>query len=395
MCAMLLLAAACSKMDHTFAPIIKDGEIVYTGKADSAQAHPGNGRVALSWLLLSDPKITYCMVFWDDGKDSVRVPVQRTASIDTIRIVIGDLPEGTYTFFIYTGDDKGHSSVATQIRAHVYGAQYAASLSARPVETARWTDGDTRIIWQHASGGLAGVQLSYTDTADEKQSLFIAAGEDTTEIADLKEGSSLSYRTLYLPDSAAIDTFYTGEATLTPVFESMLDKSAFKEYDLPGDAVSGYGWVMSRLWDGKTAEPYGFYAAAGTGAASPYRYSFDLGQVVQLTRFRIWQRGVTTKPSYLYAGDNLKEWEVWGSTAPAADGSYDGWTKLMTCISVKPSGAGAVTDADRAYAAAGEEFVFPDTIPPVRYIRITLLSTWGGRIANSNTMEMTFWQRLP
>jgi hypothetical protein len=173
----------------------------------------------------------------------------------------------------------------------------------------------------------------------------------------------------------------------------MLDKSKFAEYDLPGDAVSGYGWVMSRLWDGQTKEPYGFYAKQGT--ADPYRYSFDLGQVVQLSSYRVWQRGVTTSTGYLYAGDNLKEWEIWGATDPASDGSYTGWTKLMTCVSVKPSGGGSVTDDDRAYAAAGEEYVFPDTIPAVRYIRIKLLATWGGRINNSNTMEMTFWQKLP
>src|SRR5690348_18465180 len=107
-----------------------------------------------------------------------------------------------------------------------------------------------------------------------------------------------------MPDTVAIDTFSTDEVSVTPVFESMLDKSKFAEYDLPGDAVSGYGWVMSRLWDGQTKEPYGFYAKQGT--ADPYRYSFDLGQVVQLSSYRVWQRGVTTSTGYLYAGDNLK-----------------------------------------------------------------------------------------
>jgi hypothetical protein len=391
----ICLFAACSKMDHTYSKIITDGEVIYTGKADSARAYPGNGRVALSWLLLSDPKITYCRVFWNEGKDSLKVPVTKTSGIDTIRVVIDSLAEGTYSFSIFTGDNEGHRSVETHIAAHVYGDQYADLLSNRTVEMARWTDGEMHIIWQHATSGVAGMELNYTDQADREQGLFILPGKDTTTIADYKEGTHFEYRTLYLPDTAAIDTFHTDFVKVTPVFETRMDKSKFAEYDLPGDAVSGYGWVMSRLWDDKTAEPYGYFANQGTG--DPYRYTFDLGQVVQLSRYKVWQRGVTTSTGYLYAGDNPDEWEIWGATDPATDGSYDGWTKLMTCVSVKPSGLplGTVSDEDRVYAAAGEEYVFPDSIPPVRYIRIKLLATWGGRVTKSNTMEMTFWRKIP
>lgn len=386
------LAASCSKMDHTYKPIIKNGEIVYTGKADSVQVYSGNGRVALSWLLVSDPKISYCRVFWNSEKDSLNVPVTRSAGIDTIRVVITGLSEGTYTFNIYTGDQDGHRSVAAQISGKVYGDQYSSTLYDRIYDEARWTDGVTTILWEPAVGGLTGTELSYTDTLGETIKLYVPATSDTTMIGDLKEGTSIKYRTLFMPDSTAIDTFYTAGTEFEPVFESEMDKSLFSEYKLAGDAPSAYGWVMQRLWDNSIHEPQGFFCAA---TSFPFQYTFDLGQEVQLSRYKIWQRGVIESASYLYAGDNPSTWSIWGAVKPASDGSWEGWTKLMDCQSIKPSGSaqGTVTDEDKAYALQGEQFVFPDTIPMVRYIRVQVTATWNKGKPQSNTMELTFWKK--
>lgn len=389
----ICLFTACSKMDHTYKDIIKDGEIIYTGKVDSVQVFPGNGRIALSWLLLPDPKIEFCKVFWNDGKDSTVVSLEKTQGTDSIYVILDNMKEGTYTFSVYTGDEEGHTSVETQVTGHVYGKQYASTLSNKPVEEARWTDGHTNIVWQHAIGNILGVELNYIDSADDAQALFIPSEEDTTKIDNLKEGSQIKYRTLYLPDSAAIDTFYTDYTTVTPVFESQVDKSTFSKLILPGDALTAYGWIMPHLWDGGLDEGYGFFCR---GSAFPISYTFDMGQTVKLTRFKVWQRGVISSVGYLYAGDNASKWEVWGrADTPPTDGSWDGWTKLMTCQSVKPSGlaVGTVSDIDKAYALKGEEFIFPDTIPTVRYIRIKVLETWGHGAPQINTMEMTFWEK--
>jgi hypothetical protein len=52
---------ACSKMDDTYDDFIKDGEIVYVGRVDSARAYPGNNRMDLSMLLTADPRISKVM----------------------------------------------------------------------------------------------------------------------------------------------------------------------------------------------------------------------------------------------------------------------------------------------------------------------------------------------
>lgn len=183
---------------------------------------------------------------------------------------------------------------------------------------------------------------------------------------------------------------------VTPLFEAELDKSKFKEYRLDGDAPAGYGWVMPRLWDGSIDAPNGFHTdhmgTADNPSGFPNHYSFDLGVVAKLSRFTFWQRGITSENTFLYAHGNLRKFEIWGSTDPAGDGSWTGWTKLLSCESIKPSGLpiGQVSNEDKAYAAKGEEYIFPLDAPAVRYIRVNVLSTWGGD-DYSHVMEMTFW----
>ncbi len=81
-----------------------------------------------------------------------------------------------------------------------------------------------------------------------------------------------------------------------------------------------------------------------------------------------------------------------GSNNPAADGSWDSWTKLMDGTSVKPSGLpiGTNSPEDIALVGAGEEFIFPENTPDVKYIRIKVLETWSGA-KSFYIMQVGFW----
>ncbi|GAA4316869.1 DUF5000 domain-containing lipoprotein [Compostibacter hankyongensis] len=181
----------------------------------------------------------------------------------------------------------------------------------------------------------------------------------------------------------------TGE--LTPLFEQKLDKKKFKSLVLTTDAVAASATVqMSNLWDDVTAYPQFFRTATGSGI--PHWFTMDLGTTAKLSRYVMIQRGAFDENTLLYSAGDPKLWEVWGSNQPAPDGSWEGWTKLADCESVKPSGSGIGqnTNDDIAKARAGQEFSFPLDAPPVRYIRIKMLQTWG----NSDYMwmsELTFY----
>ena len=175
---------------------------------------------------------------------------------------------------------------------------------------------------------------------------------------------------------------------LTPLYEEKLDKKKFKTLSLPTDAPGTL--PITNLWDDVTAFPQFFRTVTGSGI--PHWFSFDLGVTAKLSRYVMIQRGAFDENNLLYSAGDPRHWEVWGSNQPSPDGSWEGWTKLADCESIKPSGSGIGqnTNDDIAKAQAGQEFGFPLDAQPVRYLRIKMLQTWG----NSDYMwmsELTFY----
>ena len=185
------------------------------------------------------------------------------------------------------------------------------------------------------------------------------------------------------------DTAFT---TVVPWEEYELDKSKFQEVRLDNDiAMNAWGHWMGKMWNG--SHNYGDewdMAHSPDFASFPVWFTFDLGVTTELSRYMYWQR---LGDNYLYQHGNMKEWESWGrADKPDQSGSWDGWTLLTKCESYKPSGlpAGQFSTEDKEYATAGEEFMFPTDIPPVRYIRFKALSTFAGA-RFIHIMEVSFF----
>lgn len=163
--------------------------------------------------------------------------------------------------------------------------------------------------------------------------------------------------------------------TLTPIYETQLDRLKFSEISLPGDEPAAYGWVMPRLWDGTKSKNNGFHT--GSSGNWPQYITFDLGVLAQISRMKVYQRF-----GYLYRHGNPRNYEVWGCAELTDDiltGGWDGWTKLMDCESTKPSGLpiGTNTAEDEAWAMAGEEYLNSPYNPKVRYIRFKVTRNWS------------------
>lgn len=217
--AFLFFIAACSKMDEYKDKFLAGGEIQYTGKADSVKFHSGYNRVQLSWLILSDPKVSRAKVYWNYRRDSVEIAINRTTNVDTVRLLIKNLPEGTYDFEIFTFDKAGHSSIPSPINGKIYGERYEATLLPRGIDYANsgigsMDDPDYHlgiITWRafSATDGVIGMEMKYTDEDDNDQSVITPAEEMKSYLPKYLPGSDISFRTLYQPDSLAIDTFYS------------------------------------------------------------------------------------------------------------------------------------------------------------------------------------------
>ena len=385
--AVLTILAACSKMDATYKDYLGNGENIYVGKVDSVTAQAGKDRLQLTFLLISDPKVSTYKVYWNGRQDSVVNNVVRGAGVDTIRVIIDkNLIEGPNNFEIFTFDTDGHTSVKVSTIGYMYGDNYESSLVNRALKSIGATEDGSKAVltWFPARNGEVGVELVYMDNMDMEHKIIVPASETITEIADYKEKSPFQFRALYKPEESAIDTFPVefSEDSL-PVFERKLDKSQFLEYPLPTDASTGFGWVMPRLWDENINVGY----ATANGSGMNRWFTFDLGTTVTLSKYRLWQ-----SQDRIFRDQNPYTWEIWGTDNPPADGSFTNWTKLMDCQAIKPSGLplGQVSTEDQDYAKAGQEFVFADGLPPVRYIRIKYLSIWGNQ-SFLTLGEISFW----
>ncbi|NML41007.1 DUF4959 domain-containing protein [Chitinophaga sp. G-6-1-13] len=233
------------------------------------------------------------------------------------------------------------------------------------------------VLTEDATGDLIPAETYYTK---RKEGVFAARGFNTQ-----KRKFAAFVRDRWNNHS---DTLY---AELTPLFEQKLEKSKFREVDLPTDTYQAHMGKIPNLWDDKLGKSGDRIFHTKPGSGLPQWFTFDMGVTATLSRLKLHHRdGGTDGP---YTGGDPKIYEIWGCNNPAANGSWDGWTLLMRCESIKPSNApdGTVTTEDKQFATVeGEDFDFPPDIPPVRYLRFKTLKVWGA-LDHMYIAELTFW----
>ncbi|PUV25346.1 DUF4998 domain-containing protein [Sphingobacterium athyrii] len=366
----LAVFSSCRKGDE-YKKFFGDGELIYASRVNKVIVHPGNRRILLSAILSNDPLVAKIKVLWNQGKDSLVQKIVRAPENDTLDLMIDNLEEGGYNFVFYTYDKENHPSVALNVSGVVYGESYSNSLVNRRVKALKYGPNENILHFSWANPNLddVGVELLYKHKDGSiRTKMFLPNSTDTT-LYDFDANTNFRYRTLFKPDSNAVDLFTVNYTEIiVPGFERELDKSKFNLYLLPTDATTAHGWVMPNMWDEKYDNGF------ATINQMPQWFTFDIGLSASPSKFKIWQAA-----DRIYEKENMRKFEIWGSGNPAADGSWDNWTKLASCESRKPSGLPGIekNEVDIAFAKAGEDFVLPADLPRVRYIRIKVLETWG------------------
>ncbi|WP_345210406.1 DUF4998 domain-containing protein [Mucilaginibacter gynuensis] len=287
---IMLVVGACTKIDDFKDKFAAGGPLTYPGKMDSVKIYSGKNRVLLKGLFTSDPKITKYKVYWSSKQDSVEIPVTRTNGVDTVKLIIPNLPEGNMTFEIRTYDKDGHISIPVTATGNVYSTLYQSSLVNRGVAKAEvQADGSALINWAdvNANAGLISIQIRYNDAKNIAHDTIVKsrATEFTTSLPNFKVGNGFSYKTAFKPDSSAIDTFYvdfqshTVKAEITSIYLSNASKP-FQRNTFDG------------RW-GTLAAPWITNAAAKNKGGVNGGYSSDEGGVIN--------------------------WETWGNT-PVVNG---------------------------------------------------------------------------
>lgn len=396
-CFISLAFWGCKKYGDDYKAFLEDKEIKYSGKIQAAGYNTGNLRAELFWHPSPDPSITRYVISWNNGVNKMEVAATTHDPKDTVKVIVPNLNEYVYAFVVVSYDSEGNKSIATEINnVRVYGTTYISTLLNRGINASEpykfLPDGTLQLNFNKKDTLNVATTIRYTNNTGAIEERQLLAENNSIVIPNYKLGTTLQYRSSYIPELGSIDNFNVVQfADFPTIFKvTQLDKSLFRTYKLPTDINDEYGWKLENLWDNNDGtgggDPAGFHTG---GSGLPQWFTIDMGQTAKLDHFRLWQRD-----NALYDVGNLKVFEVWGSNNPNTNGSFDNsWTKLETFTSVKPSGLpkGQLSDADRVFARAGEKFTFPAGTPQVKYLRFKVLETWGG--ANYiHLLELSFFK---
>lgn len=277
----ILFSGSCSKMDSTYEDFIQDGSIIYTGAPDSVYVMPGNQRLTLR-LVLSDKTATRAQIYWNNKRDSATYDLHQQAKED---LVFSQLAEGNYSFDIYLYDAQGHRSIKTSVVAMVYGDDYTSTLLSRSIRSAVYENNTTTVPWGASDETMLGATIHYTDQSGTEHELYSPREETSIELADFdfENHPTFSYRTSYLPDTLAIDTFYTA-------YENHSAQGPPIEYDRSNWVASGDDYDGTRMpknmLDGDTKSVWHM----NKGHGYPHEFMVDMQEELLVEGFTYTQR---------------------------------------------------------------------------------------------------------
>ena len=254
MLVVVSLINGCSKFDAYKDKYLQAGSISYPGIIDSVTVLSGKNRAMLKGLIVADPKLVKYRVFWNSRNDSIEGLLHPSGKVDTFKATINNLAEGVLSFEIRTYDKDGNISVPVTATGNVYGDIYQSSLTTRGITKAEvQPDNSALINWAdvNADGGVIGMQVKFTDNSGINHDTLLqstATGLSST-LPDFKSGTSLNYRTAFLPTKTAIDTFYSDyqaksvKAEVTTVYLKNTKQPFAKNYSTDSR------WAVPTDWD--------------------------------------------------------------------------------------------------------------------------------------------------
>lgn len=346
------------------------------------------GAVMLSYTLPSDPDLLYVAARYTNKQGKQHE--FKASYFTNILFVEGFGDTDTYSVDVYAVDRSENYSEPVRIQV---------TPDTPPVQAAYES---LEIV-----PDFGGMTFSFNNEARADLTIYVSTPNVDNEMANAETfytglpKATFSVRG-YLDTSRDFEIYFQDKwgnssqvrkENLTPIYETELNKSKFREVFLPGDfPCTSYDSKMEYIWDGRAAADGDGQAGAHTGIEEhkgPTWFTFDLGVLAKLSRFNL---KFVQDDKHFYNDVSPKTYEIWGCAELDKSGSWDSWTRLLQITNEKPSGlpGGELTEDDRLAAREGDNANFPLDASRVRYIRIKCIDNWTG---NSNMVftEVTFW----
>lgn len=213
---LIIIFSSCSDMFEKHEEFIKNGETVYLSMIDSAALDPGNGRAKIKLYYKNKSSLDRTVIYWNQRKDSLVIDLSLVnPNIDSLTVLVDKIKEGAYEFEIINKNSFDDTSLPYDMFGNVFGEQYQSNLTHRIIKSKKYSDGETCIDWYAASETLIYTELIYLDKQSNKEQMVKIGNELQTIIES--EISDFKYRCAYIPETAAIDTFYTNWSDDVPI----------------------------------------------------------------------------------------------------------------------------------------------------------------------------------
>lgn len=307
---MASVICSCDSYMDTHKEYIKNGELRYAVKLDSLAVYSGKERVVLGCWLYNAVFVDSIFVYWNSRKDTLAVPVSMRPGLDSIEVNVPDLGESAFTFEVRTKDRFGDWSLFTTGTGASYGEEFQSSLSNRTVINALIQNGNGIIKWGSADETLLCTEFKYSNTYGEEVRIKTPSDEAQTFCEGIDINKDFAYRSLYIPQESAVDTFSTSWSS-NVIFSEQLDRTGWEINNVSSE-LSGY--LASSMLDGNISTFW--HTLYGAGAPPlPHIITVDMKADKTITGLDIYQRAGShqTKSFKLYlSGDNV-DWDYGGS----------------------------------------------------------------------------------
>ncbi|NDV80403.1 DUF4998 domain-containing protein [Bacteroides sp. 51] len=200
---------ACDDLMDTHKEFIEGGEIIYAPKPDTIFFVAGKNRIEANYIISKAPNVNSINIYWNGSQDSLVTTVNLSTAATAGKIVLNNLEEKAYTFTVQLEDKYGHRSLKTTGFGTSYGENYQNSLLGRRINQMESNSEGGVVKWDIAQEGLVYNEIRYKDKQGNTKEVRMEAGERDIFCPAAASGSTIDYRSAYIPEEASIDTFFT------------------------------------------------------------------------------------------------------------------------------------------------------------------------------------------
>ena len=296
---------------------IKNGEIVYLTKMDSVVLYPGKNRIQISGYLTSAYNVDKVLVYWNNRADSLVFDYSKAEDLDSLNLVIPNLEEKSYIFDIYTFNTLGNRSIKVPIAGTAYGDLYREKLIPRINNGFDFDGNQLKTLWLTADALERGTEIRYTTVTSGITTVFLSPDSSQIALPDRKYDTPLSFRSVYVPEKAAIDTFLTVWTTIPVTGEYKISKTGWQitGFSTQEPAESAPNGLATAAIDDKL-NTYWHTQWSGAQPGYPHWFIVDMSKEVIISSIEVFRRqgngNGQTRHQFLYS-NNGTDWTDFGT----------------------------------------------------------------------------------